>query len=59
MDRTSRVIEYLKRYHHLCYIKAIGTNSKLQEEKLKAEMKEIDTLIKELNEHGCRRTVDA
>lgn len=58
MDRTSRVIEYLKRYHHLCYIKAANTNSKPHEEKLRAEMKEIDSLIKELKEHGCRRTVD-
>ena len=59
MDRTYRVIEYLNRYQHLCYIKAGRTNSKLQEEKLKAEMKEIDSLIKELKKHGCRRTVDA
>ena len=58
MDRTSRVIEYLKRYHHICYIKAAGANDKPHEEKLKAEMKEIDSLIKELKEHVCRRTVD-
>lgn len=58
MNRAQRIIEYLKRYHRLCYIKATRTNSKLQEEKLKAEMREIDSLIKELKEHGCRRTVD-
>ena len=58
MNRTQRIIEYLRKYHHICYIKAARTNIKLQEEKLKVEMKEVESLIKELKEHGCRRTID-
>ena len=57
MDRTAKVIKYLKRYQHLCYIKSFRTNSKPQAEALREEFKELGNLIKELEEHGCRRII--
>lgn len=56
MNRTEKVIKYLKKYQHLCYIKSIRVNSKPQADALKKEFKELGRLIKELEEHGCRRT---
>lgn len=56
MDRTEKVIKYLKKYQYLCYIKSIRANSKPQAEALKEEFKELDSLIKELEEPGRRRT---
>jgi hypothetical protein len=57
MDRTEKVIKYLKKYQHLCYIKSNRTNSKPHAEALKEEFKELGSLIKELEEHGCRRII--
>lgn len=57
MDRTEKVIKYLKKYQHLCYIKSIRANSKPQADALKEEFKELGSLIKELEEHGCRRII--
>lgn len=57
MSRTEKVIKYLKKYQHLCYIKSIRVNSKPQADALKKEFKELDSLIKELEEHGCRRII--
>jgi hypothetical protein len=57
MDRTEKVIKYLKKYQHICYIKSDRTNSKPQADALKEEFKELGSLIKELEEHGYRRII--
>ena len=58
MTRTETVIKYLEEYKHVCYIKAVRVKSNVGEDYYRQRVKEIDSLIKELKEHGCRRTVD-
>ena len=58
MDRTEKIIKYLEEYEHVCYIKATNVVNKEGEDYYRQKMKDIGKLIKELEEHGCRRTVD-
>ena len=58
MNRTQQIIKYLEEYKHVCYIKGSNVVNKPGEYYYRQKMKEIDSLIKELKEHGCRRTVD-
>ena len=58
MDRTTAVIKYLEEYQHHCYIRAAGATNKDMEEYYRSRYKDIGKLVKELQEHGCRRTCD-
>lgn len=58
MDRTNMVIKYLEEYRHLCYLKLGAARYKNEEEYYRSRYKDIGQLIKELKEHGCRRTCD-
>ena len=58
MSRTDRVVKYLEEYKKLLCIKSFRTNNRYLAEHLEKECSNIDSLIKELKEHGCRRTVD-
>lgn len=57
MSRTDRVIFYLDWLKHILKGKANNSNTYYKED-LEWQVEDIDNLIKELNEHGCRRTVD-
>lgn len=59
MDRTETIIKYLEEYKHVCYIKGSNVVNKAGEDYYRQKMKDIDKLVKELKEHGCRRTIDA
>jgi hypothetical protein len=59
MDRTRKIIKYLEEYRHRCYIKLGAARYKDEEEYYRERYKDIGNLIKELEEHGCRRTIDA
>lgn len=59
MDRTRKIIKYLEEYRHRCYIKLGAARDKNEEEYYRERYKDIGNLIKELEEYGCRRTVDA
>lgn len=52
------VIKYLEEYRHLCYLKLGAARYKNEEEYYRSRYKDIGQLIKELKEHGCRRTCD-
>lgn len=63
MDRTRKIIKYLEEYRRHCYIKLCHvklstSRNKNEEEYYQERYKDIGNLIKELEEHGCRRTVD-
>lgn len=58
MSRTEKIIKYLEEYKYVCYIKATNVVNKEGEDYYRQKMKDIGKLIKELEEHGCRRTVD-
>jgi hypothetical protein len=58
MDRTSIVIKYLEEYKHHCYVRGNRATNKAEAEYYRSKYKDIDKLIKELEEHGCRRTID-
>lgn len=58
MDRTSRVIKYLEEYRHHCYIRLVRARYKNEEEYYRERYRDTGNLIKELKEHGCRRTCD-
>ncbi|MBR3600228.1 MAG: hypothetical protein IKL53_10185 [Lachnospiraceae bacterium] len=57
MSRTDKVIFYLDWLKHILMGRANSGNTYYKEE-LEFEVEDIDNLIKELNEHGCRRTID-
>ena len=59
MNRTETIIGYLEEYKHVCYLKAARGVNKAGEDYYRQKMKDIGNLIKELKEHGCRRTIDA
>lgn len=58
MDRTRKIIKYLEEYRHRCYIKLGASRYKDEEEYYRERYKDLGVLIKELEEHGCRRTID-
>ena len=58
MDRTSKTIKYLEEYRHRCYLKLGTARNKNEEEYYRERYKDIGSIIKEVEEHGCRRTVD-
>lgn len=58
MDRTKTIIKYLEEYRHRCYLKLGASRCKDEEEYYRSRYKDIGEIIKELKEHGCRRTVD-
>ena len=58
MNRTQQVIKYLEEYRHHCYIQLARARHKNEEEYYRERYKDIGNIIKELKEHGCRRTVD-
>lgn len=57
MDRTETIIKYLEEYKHVCYLKAARIADKAGNDYYQQKMKDIGNLIKELREHGCRRTI--
>lgn len=58
MDRTRKIIKYLEEYRHRCYIKLGTARYKDEEEYYRERYRDLGILIKELEQHGCRRTVD-
>ena len=58
MDRTRKIIKYLEEYKRLLYLNACAARNPYLEEEARIKGKCLDKLIKELEEHGCRRTVD-
>ena len=59
MNRTQQIIKYLEEYRHQCYLRLARARYKNEEDYYRERYKDIGNLVKELNEHGCRRTIDA
>ena len=58
MSRTEQVIRYLEEYKHHCFVRGGRATNKAEGEYYRSRYKDIGNLIKELEEHGCRRTID-
>jgi hypothetical protein len=58
VNRTDTIIKYLEEYKHHCYVRGVRASNKSEESHYRTKIKDIDKLIKELEEHGCRRTAD-